>query len=57
MLWCQDLEQYGFCMRNNFLRVISVIRCPGRCDDTRSTCVEFLTILGQIAAFGVIRVL
>ena len=38
MFPCQDLEQDGFCNRNNLLRAISVTRCPEQCDATRSTC-------------------
>ena len=37
MLWRHYLERCSFCNWNNFLRVISVIRCPERCDATRST--------------------
>ena len=40
MFWCQDLEQDGLSKWNNLLRVISVRRCPERCDATRSTCVS-----------------
>ena len=40
MFRCQDLEQDCFWTRNNILRVISVTRCPGQCDATRSTCAS-----------------
>ena len=64
MFWCQDLEQDRFSKRNNFLRAVSVTRCPELCNATRSSCVsrdtknpEYQTIHGQIAELGVTRVL
>ena len=63
VLQCHDLEQDGFCKRNNILRVISVIRCCEQRDDTRTPCVSCDTKSKtshhswQIADLGITRVL
>ena len=37
MFRCQDFGQDSLCKRINLFRLISVTRCPERCDATRST--------------------